>query len=328
MACFFPLRAYRSTERNPDTGKYGITFNPHHALVERSPLILPCSKCIGCKLDRTKQWAIRCVHELRTAGSGCFITLTYDDQHVPVDYSVNLRDLQLFFKRLRKHLRKAHPGLKIKFFACGEYGTQFGRPHYHACITGFDFPDRTFYRSNDQGDRMYKSELLAELWPAGLHEISDLTFKSAAYTARYVTQVISGDTEVVSQHYSRVSPIDGNTYNVKPEFATMSKKPGLGAEWFQRFKGDAFSFSDIVNQDGEVVGRRPSGDFLVVDNHKVKPPSYYLRQLSEADALLVQRERKRHSIQPKVKANNTPERLNVRKQVQEAKAKRLSRKLA
>jgi len=324
MPCYHPLRAYRSTERNPDTGKYGITFNPHKALVERNPLFLPCSKCQGCRLQKSKQWALRSLHEFKSVGKGVFLTLTYDEQHVPTNFSVDLHETQRFMRKVRKRLRREHgPGFKVSFLAIGEYGDQMGRPHYHVLLFGFDFPDKTYYRTTSQGDRVYKSEMLSELWPYGLHEIGDITYKSAAYCARYTLKKINGP--MADDYYRRVSPIDGNTYNVRPEFMTCSTKPGLGSSWFEKFKGDAFQFGDVVSSDGEVVGRKLYGDFLIVDGHKVKPPAYYLKKLPEVEVQIVQRARKRFSLSPQVKFNNTPERLKVREEVQRLKAKRLYR---
>lgn len=301
MTCYHPLKAYRSTERNPTTGKYGLTFNATKALREGSTLALPCGRCIGCRVDRSRQWAMRCLHEAQCHDRNCFLTLTYDDQNVPQDYSLKLRDWQLFMKRLRKR-----SGARLRFFAAGEYGDQLGRPHYHALLFGYDFADKQLFRTTPRGDRVYTSELLRELWPVGLHELGNVTFKSAAYTARYVIKKTNGDR--AADHYNRVSPVDGQTYNVAPEFAVMSRRPGVGTEWFRRFKGDAF----------------PS-DFLIVDGRKIKPPKFYLTKLSEDEQKPVKRTRARQSL--KQRDNNTPARLKVREEIQQVRAKRLQRTL-
>lgn len=234
----------------------------------------------------------------------CFLTLTYDDQHVPQDYSVKLRDWQLFMKRLRKRVGSN----AIRFFACGEYGDKFLRPHYHALIFGFDPPDKVYSRVNAQGSKFYTSAFIQEVWPFGRHDIGEVTYKSCGYVARYVMKKMNGDQ--ADDHYTRVSPIDGNTYRVATEFAVMSRRPGIGTAWFEKYKADAF----------------PS-DFLIVDGKKVQPPRFYLDKLHEEEITKIKRARKRKSIQPNKRADNTPARLKVREEVQSLRAQRLLRKL-
>lgn len=302
MTCYHPLKGYRSTELGPNG--YGITFNAVKALNPHNPIPIPCGRCIGCRMDRSKEWAIRCMHESKMHAHNCFITLTYDQAHVPASYSLELRDWQLFMKRLRKH-----SSTKIRFYACGEYGPNGGRPHYHALIFGYDFPDKVLYRSNRSGDRIYKSKLLNELWGMSeLNELGAVTFKSAAYCARYIMKKMAGNDERQHNHYHRQSPIDGNWYNVRPEFNVMSRRPGLGTAWFEKFKRDAF----------------PS-DFLIVDGRKVKPPAFYLNKLEDDEAKPIERARKRAAV--KVKWNSTSERLKVREEIQSVRAKRLQRTL-
>lgn len=303
MACFHPLKAYRSTERNPSTGKYGIAFSATKGLIEGSSFALPCGRCIGCRLDKAKTWAIRCYHEGRMHADSLMLTLTYDQQSVPQDHSLKLRDWQLFMKRLRQRT-----GTPIRFYACGEYGPKTFRPHYHALIFGWWPRDARYVRKNEHGDRMFTSELLRAVWPLGDHEFTQLTYKSANYVTRYVVQKMRGDK--ADDHYTRVSPIDGNTYRVATEFSVMSRRPGIGTAWFEKFKTDAF----------------PS-DFLIVDGKRVKPPAFYLKKLEEAEQEIIKRERKRYAVQPRQKANNTKERLAVREEVQRLRAKRLLRKL-
>lgn len=305
MTCYHPIKGYRSTERNPETGRYGITFNATKALTEGSSIAIPCGQCIGCRLAKAQAWAIRCHHEAQMHEHNSFITLTYDDQHVPVDYSVKLRDWQLFMKRLRKQT-----GVPIRFLASGEYGGKFHRPHYHALLFGYDFSaDRKFFRTRGKDNaRQYTSELLGQLWPYGLHEIGTVNYKTAGYIARYTMKKVTGKDEYVAAHYTRVSPIDGNTYTVAPEFCVMSRRPGIGTSWFHKFKSDAF----------------PS-DFLIVDGMKKPVPPFYLKLIAEDEAKKVQRARKRAAL--KRRDNNTKARLKVREEIQQIRAKRLQRQL-
>lgn len=301
MTCYHPLKAYRSQEINPETGRYGLTFSATKALVEGSFVTVPCGRCIGCRVDRSRQWAMRCLHEAKMHDQNCFVTLTYDDQSVPIDYSVKIRDWQLFMKRLRKRI--GHN--RVRFFAAGEYGDRLLRPHYHALLFGYDFPDKVLYTTRRKLE-VYRSPLLAEVWPYGLHEIGSVTFQSAAYTARYCIKKVGGS--AADEHYNRVSPVDGRCYRVSPEFAVMSRRPGIGTSWFERFKTDAF----------------PS-DYLIVDGKKVKPPKFYLDKLEEEEAKPVKRERKAFAVANR--DNNTKERLAVREEVQSLRAKRLNRTL-
>lgn len=302
MPCFHPLKAYRSREKNPETGRYLVTFNPLKSLVEGSSFSVPCGRCIGCRIDHSLDWAMRCMHEASLHPDNSFITLTYDDQHLPTDYSVHVRDLQLFNKRLRKSLG----GKKIRYFAVGEYGEQTLRPHYHALIFNHSFPDRKLHAVRD-GNRYYKSDALDALWPSGqLNEVTDLTYESAAYCARYSLKKING--KDADDHYYRTSPVDGRTYRVNSEFVVMSRRPGIGSGWYQKFGADCF----------------PS-DFLIYEGRKHKPPKFYFKQLTEDQQKPLKRARKRQSL--KQRHNNTRERLAVREEVLQSKISKLKRTL-
>lgn len=305
MTCYRPLKAYKSREINPATGRYGITFQATKALVEGSSLALPCGRCNGCLSDKAQQWAMRCMHESQMHPRNCFITLTYDNETVPQDYSVKLRDWQLFMKRLRKRVGTN----SIRFFACGEYGENGLRPHYHALLFGYDFADKKFWRKNKNGDLIYRSELLNEIWgKSTINEIGNVSYKSARYCAAYIVKKQLNFHN--PEYYVRVSPVDGHVYEVAPEFAVMSRKPGLGTTWFEKFKQDAF----------------PS-DFLIVEGKRVKPPLFYLNKIAEAEQQKIKRGRKRFSVQPRQKLNSTSERLKVREEVHRLRLKRLQRPL-
>lgn len=301
MACFYPLFAYKALVPNAETGKRAIVFNPSKALIEGSSFKLPCGQCQGCRLDKAQDWATRCGHEAQMHASNCFVTLTFDDQNVPQDYSVRKRDFQLFMMKIRK-LRSG-----VRFFGCGEYGDEGLRPHYHALLFNFDFADKKFWSKRDDY-RVYKSELLEDLWPFGLSEIGSVTPQSGGYVARYCLKKYTGDK--ADDHYSRVSPIDGVVHRVQPEFALMSRRPGVGSSWFDKFSTDAF----------------PS-DFVVVDGRKVRPPAYYLSRLAEASQKPIKRARKRASVKPAARANSTPARLAVREVVLCRKVQRLERQV-
>ena len=248
MPCYSPLRGWRSSERSP-TGKRRIVFNPRDALRDL-PVSVPCGQCVGCRLERSRQWAVRCVHEASLHERNCFITLTYDDAHLPADGSLNLDHFQKFMKRLRKRF-----GDGIRFFHCGEYGENFGRPHYHACLFNFDLPDREFWSCREDVN-LYTSKILSSLWPFGFVTVGDVTFESAAYVARYVMKKVTGDN--ASDHYRFTNEITGQVYDRKPEYVTMSRRPGIGRGWVDKYLDDVYPF-----------------DFIVINGVKCKPPRFY-----------------------------------------------------
>lgn len=293
------MKGYHSVERGP-SGKPLITFNPLRAIKSDTWLQIPCNNCMGCRLERARQWAVRMRHESKLYDHNCFITLTYDNENVPEDFSLKLHHWQLFMKRLRKSLPQ-----KIRFFACGEYGDENLRPHYHAIIFNHDFHDKKIYSYNKQNQPIFISQNLLDIWQMGHVTTQDVTFKSCSYVARYVTKKQNGAS--APDHYSRVSPVDGKLYNVKPEFAVMSRRPGIGARYVEQFKSDFY----------------PSG-YLIVDGRKQAVPHYYLNQLSEEEKETLKRSRKHRSIFDR---ENTMERKQARSAVLLTKTQELKRKL-
>lgn len=274
MPCFTPMLAHKSAERGP-SGKYGVTFSGKKALREQGLIKLPCGKCIGCRLERTDSWGMRGTHEakmmrLEDRGS-CFLTLTFRDEDVPEDGSLNRDHLQRFFKRLRF----AVAPLKVRYFACGEYGSLNKRLHYHVILFGFDFPDRKFYRTTKSGHRAYVSALLSELWPHGLHEIGEVTFQSARYVASYVTDRKGGARKRNRVAVTVPHPLTRFAVEVEPEFQLQSLKPGIGEAWFRRFKSDCY----------------PS-DQIVIENRIRPMPRYYLDLLSDDEREVIRRKRR------------------------------------
>jgi len=156
MSCYNPIHGYRSIKKNP-SGKRSFcpTLKGAHPHL---PLTIPCGHCIGCLLERSKQWAIRCVHEASLHKNNSFITLTYNDKNLPKYKTLQKKHFQLFMKRLRKKY-----GSNIRFFHCGEYGDKYQRPHYHACIFGHDFKDKQLLFTK-RGSKTYVSQSLNKLW--------------------------------------------------------------------------------------------------------------------------------------------------------------------
>lgn len=302
MACFHPIAAYQL-----DSGD--IVFVERGRI--KRPLFLPCGQCIGCRLERSRQWAVRCMHEAQLHENNIFVTLTYDDDHIPTDFSLNYRHFQLFMKRLRKDFS----GRNVRFYMCGEYGEDFQRPHFHACLFNCFFTDRKMQAKLSSGATLWRSERLSELWPFGFASIGDVTFESAAYVARYCMKKVTGPN--AEAHYERVNWATGEIIRVEPEFNRMSLKPGIGAEWFKRYRNDVYTSS----VDGEK-------DFVIVRGKKVKPPRYYDKLLEKAtDFSSDYVEYLRYKKAQKFGEENTPARLAVREKVAEATLKTKVRSL-
>lgn len=202
-------------------------------------LSLPCGQCVGCRLDRSVNWAIRVMHESQMHESSCFVTLTYDDSHIPYGGVLHYRHFQLFMKKLRRRL-----GVPVRFFMCGEYGDKLWRPHYHAALFGVSFGDRYPWRKSGAGFQLFRSPLLESVWEFGGAELGELSFESAAYVARYCMKKITGN--MAGEHYCRTVPDTGEVIDLVPEFAHMSLKPGIGASWFDAYKSDLFAFDSVV----------------------------------------------------------------------------------
>jgi len=290
MACFHPLSAFQREDGS-------IVFN-ETGKISRS-LVLPCGRCTGCRLERSRQWAVRILHESQMHDFSSFITLTYDDDKLK-SISLVYRDFQLFMRRVRKVYGKG-----VRFFMCGEYGDQFGRPHFHACLFGVHFADRQFYRTLPSGFRIYRSSTLEGLWPYGYTSVADVSFESAAYVARYCMKKITG--APAEEHYTRVDWRYGDLVQVEPEFCQMSLKPGIGAKWFEKYAREVYP-----------------RDFVVVRGTKAKPPRAYDKWLkknkdafSDLDRIAV--EQSRIDKAALVEQDNTAERLNVREVVAKAR---------
>lgn len=235
MACFHPVLAFQGED-----GYVRFSELARDGSVKQ--LELSCGQCVGCRLERSRQWAVRCMHEAQMHEANCFITLTYKDDGLPRFMSLRYKDFQLFMKRLRK---VAEPGLR--FFMCGEYGGEHARPHFHACLFGHDFRDKVLFRRT-QGAALYRSAVLEKLWPHGFSTIGAVTFESAAYVARYVLKKVNGDAAVM--HYGSVDTETGEVVKRCPEFCRMSlgRRPGegIGGPWLQKFWSDVFPRGKVV----------------------------------------------------------------------------------
>lgn len=241
MSCTVPVTYY---VRDPVHfgGVRGLTRDARKALVH-STITVPCGKCVDCRLAYARDWSLRCMHELQTSeGGGCFVTLTYDNDHLPVDHSLHYEDFQLFMHRLRNCYDK------VRFFMCGEYGDNNGRPHYHAILFNVVFDDLEFYKVEGK-ITLYKSAELARLWGLGFVTVGAVTRHSASYVARYSLKKITG--AAAGSAYQYMIPETGEIVDRTPPFSKQSLKPGIGYDWFVRYMSDVFPVDNCV-LDGRV----------------------------------------------------------------------------
>ena len=304
MACYHPLVGYYSRDVN-DSGKRSLVFNPDSSLLP-VPVQVPCGRCIGCRLDRSLSWAVRCMHEASLYDENCFITLTFNDDYIS-DGSLHVEDFQNFMKRLRQEIAPR----RIRFFHCGEYGAKYSRPHHHACIFGYDFPDKVLFR----GD-IYTSEILSRLWPYGFSTVGKVTFESAAYVARYVLKKwskadLKGEGLYEAMRNFSECERSGSAYQGrKPEYVTMSRRPGIGSTWFSKFGNEVTS----------------TGYVLMPNGKKAKPPKFYDSRFELDDIFnfhIIKGQRYFRALQS---LDNTPARLNVREEIKLIKSKQLIRR--
>lgn len=289
MSCTSPLKGV-ILGRDVVTGKKIVKVLSRHdeSYQGYETFPVPCGNCMACRLEYSRQWANRCMMEAMYHDSCCFITLTYDDLHIPrrryrvsgsqrfsVAYSLSQADLQKFFKRLRKRF----PAACIRYFGCGEYGPTTLRPHYHVILFGIDFPDRVEVRKSKSGQKMYTSEILTRLWsapprlleeydspdkifhestPIGMATVQDCTWETCAYTARYVTKKLKGP---YADFYKE--------RNIDPPFTCMSRRPGIGRQYYE-------DHPDLWDHDYIHV---PTSD----GGKQFRPPKYFMK-LYEQDS--------------------------------------------
>lgn len=224
MSCYAPLKAWR----NRDGGPYLFRYGP---LCIGDPVPVPCQQCVGCRIDRSSEWAMRCMHEKRMWESthpSSFLTLTYSPESLPSDGGLVKRDLQLFMKRVRNAT-----GEGVRFYGVGEYGGQFGRPHYHVLLFNRSFDDRKFYKSGKrEGETLYTSRRLDAMWQMGQCVIGDVSYDSCAYVAGYIVDKITG--KMAADHYM----------GREPEFSLMSK--GIGYSYYMKYAHEIYAHDNVV----------------------------------------------------------------------------------
>jgi len=189
---------------------------------------LPCSRCIECRLEYSRQWAVRCVHEAKMHEDNSFITLTYDDNHLKSDRLI-YSDFQLFMKKLRKTQNEP-----IGMFVTGEYGERKKRPHWHAIIFNWRPRDCEYKYTSDRGDTVFTSATLTNLWGNGNAELGSVTFESAGYCARYAAKKL-----VHGEDVEKYQPI-----------SKKSSKNAIGKKFLEKYWTDIFNYGYVILDNG------------------------------------------------------------------------------
>lgn len=257
MVCLSPVQGWRSAEPN-ENGERPFTVDLNAGEADY-PMAVSCGYCEGCRLDRSRAWAVRCALEASLWDENRFITLTYAPEHLPDNGSLNITHWQKFIRSLKKRTKRP-----IRFFHCGEYGSLRHRPHYHAILFNFEFGDEVPADKTDTQSVLYQSDLLDRTWGKGRCMIGDATWRSMAYVARYIGKKVFGDE--ADYEYGQFCDDGSLVYNLRPEYITMSRRPGIGAEWYRRYKDDVWKLDAILTHDGK---------------HKV--PVYFDRKRKEED---------------------------------------------
>lgn len=287
MPCFRPVTCWVPLGGGP------ISFRE---LKDCREVKIPCRYCIGCRLQRQQSWALRCYCEARMHSRNAFVTLTYDNDHLPPGGNLDYSHVQKFIRALRKALGP------YRYFVAGEYGSEMLRPHYHLLGFGLDIPDRVQSNGMRSREPLYTSETLAKAWPHGHHSIGEVTYASANYCASYILHA-HRSTGPDDPHYHRYDPSTGEHWTVRPEFARMSLKPGIGATWLRKYHPECFTHDGIVHQ-GKVRPLPPYFDELLA---LVDPD-----QFDDVEYKRIQKAQLKW-------ADNTPERLAVREKCTNAR---------
>ena len=275
MTCRAPLEAAREIGKKGRPLVYAKGQRPKTLAEGYEALELPCGLCVSCRLEYSRVWAVRLMHEAAYwqefwNSYSIFLTLTYDDKHLPAYGVLVKHHAQDFLKRLR-----FHSGAKFRYYMVGEYGSQcpdheivdcpvcgpIQRPHYHAVIFGWLPSDKEMLGYRD-GGAVYKSETIGKAWKKGSHEFGSCTFESCAYVARYIMKKQVGDNQHVADHYSKYFPLSDEFYDMPKEFAIMSRGQrtnmgGIGSMWYEHYKQDIYPADEVPVPGRGVIGKPP-----------------------------------------------------------------------
>lgn len=266
MGCYHPIPAHQDRPG----GKVTLWPKRDARGKDTDTLVLPCGNCLGCLADRATAWGNRCTHELSRWDHNSFVTLTYDEEHLPLNGHLDAGALTRFIKRLRKQSETRHTSIirdwssTLRYLACGEYGTQNQRPHYHILTFNCGFADQ--YRVSPT---LYESPELAHLWPFGQARFGPADTGAAGnYIAQYTTKQIrrnKGQRKDDGYENDGYADPDGVWIPKPTPFLRMSTKPAIGLRWLEKYKTDL------------------THGYLVEDGYRQRIPRAYMKTLKRTD---------------------------------------------
>lgn len=218
MACYKPLTVWKPLDGGP------IAFREK---ANHREINLPCGQCIGCRIEKRESWTTRLCAEAKMHERTIFLTLTYDNEHLPADHSLNHRHWQQFAKNLRKRIGP------FRFFMSGEYGDRTSRPHYHALLFGVDPPDAVRVNSVRAKHQLYSSPAISSAWGKGNAFYGHFSIATARYVADYTVKKLNGPRAV--EAYRFIDPTTGECFDRKPEYSKMSLRPGIGRTYLEKY---------------------------------------------------------------------------------------------
>lgn len=236
--------------------------------------VIPCRKCIGCRIDYSRDWANRgYLESKKSPNSNYFVTLTYDDEHLPKKDEITTskgitykndgtwngclepKHLKKFIHDIRQHYYRKNGYKGIKYLACGEYGTENGRPHYHVILFNCPLDADDFYAPRlIDGEYYHQNKLIEKYWKRGISNVGTATWNTIAYVARYVTKKLYGDNAEDSR--AQKGQI--------AEFIRVSN--GIGRDYWEENKEKILQTDSITIRNAKGI-------------HQTKPPRYFTRLL-------------------------------------------------
>lgn len=327
MSCYHPKTAWMKKYDHSGKPLFKIPID-YTDKIKWKEITIPCGKCIGCRLDYSKEWATRITMEMKLypKESNWFITLTYDEPNVPWGETINKetgeiitnqtlkpKDLTDFLKKLRRHYEYHGSWQGIRFFAAGEYGSKTQRPHYHIAMMNMPIIPEELKQigNNKQGDALYEVERLNKIWNKGYVTIGELTWQSAAYVARYITK----------KQIGKEADLWYKSQGIQKEFVRMSRNPGIG---MPAITGQLDKLEQIMTED-KIRTKKKNG---TLDNKIPKFVNQAYRILEPEQMWLIEQERaKKAQRANEVKMSRTT--LNIKEQleIEETKKEEQAKKL-
>lgn len=292
MPCFHPLPASRIPGKKTysighEGDKLAPTLDPSTGELIQ-PILIPCGQCVGCRLDYSRAWADRCVLEAESYEHNHFLTLTYDDNHIVTPQRSLItdkdtltlfpKDLQDFLKRLRITWERKYNHIGIRFYACGEYGSQTFRPHYHVIAFNLPIYDKKLYATTKAGNALYTSDELESVWGNGFAPIGEVNWETCAYTARYVMKKQKG--KGAAEYYLNAG--------IEPEFVRMSRRPGIARPYFEAHKDEIYkSFNIKLLGNAGTTRKICQGSIVLPGGREANSPKYFDRIYEQEDPVFV-----------------------------------------